>query len=261
MNDDFLHQFRRPPRREFVQALAARLAAQEKEHTMHTTTQNVFFRRLALAGLILCLGAALLLAVSPAARAAAIQFIQNIAGYPFEQVDHLDGSVSGSGSHWPTARLEEIQRWLPFELRLPAWVPEGFVLNHDEVIFGGQKGFRLIEGTRVPGLDDTDLPRTAILVWEKDGQVAFALLVSQDRADAKDNPIQVGSLKDVQEVEIHGNPAPLVKGTWELKSGATFTWKAEGLTLFWQWNGLAYQLMCSDLVSSDDLVRIAESIP
>jgi hypothetical protein len=259
MNDDFLHQFRKPPRHEFVQALAARLAAQEKESTVNSTTQQVFFRRAALAGLALCLGLALLLAISPAVRAAAIQFIQYIAGYRFEQVEHLDGSEPG-GSLLPTARLDEVQRWLPFELRLPAWVPEGCVLS-DEVAFTGQKGFRLIDGTQVPGLDDTDRPRMVILGWKKGDLEAFALLVSQDNLDAKDYPIQVGSLKDVQEVYIHGNPAPLVKGTWEMKSGTTMTWKAEGLTLIWQWDGLAYQLISSGLITPVDLVRIAESIP
>lgn len=258
MNDDFLHQFRRPPRHEFVQSLATRLAAQEKERIMITTTQKSYIRSLSLAGLALCLGLALLLAVSPAARAATIQLIQYIAGYPFEEVNQLNGFASSS--RMPTAHLEEVQHMLPFELRLPSWVPVGCVLN-DEVAFAGQKGFRIIEGTRVPGLDDTDLPRMVILSWAKNGQEAFSLLISQDNADAKNYPIQVGSIKDVQEVRVHGNPAPLIKGVWEGKLGATKTWKTEGLGLIWQWNGLAYQLFTSGQVSSEDLVRIAESIP
>src|SRR5689334_3973007 len=84
MNDDFLTNFRKAPRPEFVASLYQRISQPMQTQTKHTALR---FTALTLS-LLAVLTATLLL--SPSARAFAQGFIRQVGGYVFAQEGSID---------------------------------------------------------------------------------------------------------------------------------------------------------------------------
>lgn len=236
MIEDRLNRFRKPPRPAFAAAL------QERLHAMKTPTPQPR-RAPRLAPYVLGgLGAlALALALSPAAQAAVQQAIQTIGGMTF-----ITAPVSPSANQ-PAAAEEEVasvpsetlgleaaQARLPYELRLPAWTPDGYVWDGQVVV--EDFGDAVMAHTTWSGPENAGL-------WMDVSPASTNWVVGEPGAE---------------EVLVNGQPAGLVRGGW---NADTNQWdESFGTTLHYQHNGVRYQIHGYNL-SVETLIRVAESIP
>jgi hypothetical protein len=124
---------------------------------------------------------------------------------------------------------------LPFALVLPAWVPEGFAaLDTVEVV--------------APEEAEPDDYASVILTWEDADGAQVQLQVSVNAEET-----QFGAAGESEAVAVNGNAATLVE---------TRGLGPSRLTLSWHHTGLDYRLTADGgALASDDLLRMAESIP
>ena len=230
MNDDFLARFRKAPRPEFAAALYQRI-----NKPMKTQSLPLNLRRPALVLAALCAVVALVLAVSPAARAAMQTLIKEIGGVSFTESALSPGSDNATTAPSETMSLAEARATVPYTFGVPSWVPDGFELVEVYV-------------SQFPG---GVTPVT--IVWHRTTPElvgVIILFVGQDMADWRVGP---GS---VEEVQINGQPAGLVRGAY---NADTNQWDADsGIALMWTKGDVTYHLSG---VSVEDLIRVAESIP
>jgi len=236
MNDDFLTRHRKAPPREFGEALYQRI------NTQMNTRRSFGFRRFTFAA---ALGAAILAALvfSPAARAAFNGLIVEIGGMIFfETEESASPATPLPESHVTlvpeeTLPLAEARAKLPYPISLPTWTPDGFNMG------------TLARISYFPGL----APQVTITWYGSDPKVGnIDLLVLGQKVDW-----QVET-DDVEEVEVKGQPAALVGGSWNADTGQ---WDSgSDLTLSWMKGDQMY-LLRSPGAPADDLIRMAESIP
>jgi hypothetical protein len=190
MNDDFLSRFRKPPPRHFAAQLYQRI------NTPMNTHRNFVMRRFSFTAAI-CLALLAALAFSPDARAAVSSLIRQIGGVTFLGPEETTSQIIATpGREVITPEdilsLSEARQKLPFQLSLPTWAPDGFVMGSSVRISYFQNGFT-----------------PAIINWYgSDPNVGnIELMVGQHVKWLVDTD-------HLQEVEINGQPAALVGGTW-----------------------------------------------
>jgi hypothetical protein len=229
MNDDFLTRFRKSPRREFSAALYERI------NTPMNTQRKFTFKHLTfVAAAVLALFAALLF--SPSARAALQYLFRDIGGITYEQEVAPSTPVPESQVTivpQETMLLAKAQEKLPYEIHLPAWVPDGFTMAPSVRISYFGERFTPVE-----------------ITWYGDNGGAIILMIGQ--------PVnwQV-DLDHLKEVQVNGQPAGLTGGGWDADSGQ---WTGDQLTLTWKRGEVMYQLNGNGL-SEDEMLHVAESIP
>lgn len=240
MSDDFLYQFRRPPRQEFADELYSRIS-QERPTFNFLKMGLSKGRRVALALVASCLVFIIGFGASPGLRAAVGEAIRHLGQIPIWETDQhpfLPGEervISCS----QTVSLAEAQALIG-ELPLPGWIPEGFVLKD-----------------RVQTCED-DHGRSVELTWEHATShrsvSLFAEYLNQDFI-----PTEIVGIGGVEEVTVNGQPAALVRGAWNPK---TKTWSPKGLVhLRWGQGKVVYQLITVEgALSTEELVRMAESV-
>ncbi len=132
----------------------------------------------------------------------------------------------------------EAQARLPFHYALPAWVPAGFTLQDQvEVV--------------LPSNASGGGYASVIVTWLNPDDSALRLQVASQAADQP----RLGGAGSSQAASVNGQPAVLVQ------SGSASLGLAR-LSLTWESNSLSHSLSAdAGLVSGDDLVRMAESIP
>ena len=236
MNDDFLHNFREPPRSEFARSLYEKLS-RERQFAMFTSkhTQTTRVVAWALAALVLVFG--LMVLVVPDVRVALAQIIQSIAGFPYRETEQVTPPNEGTRLEPGKISLSEARALLPtVNLSVPSWSPEGYILQ-EQVDWSGN---------------------FITLIWdsEKTGSHILLLIGSVDNLSSWPIPIGPGG---AQEVSIGGSPAVLEQGAWD---GETGQWTSgQGLALRWQRDETYYFLFTfSNDVTTDELIRMAESI-
>lgn len=235
MNEDFLTRHRKAPPREFGAALYKRINMQ-----MNTRRS---FRPFTFAA-ALCVAILTALAFSPAARAAFNGLIVNIGGMIFFEPDESASQATPLPEFKVTLVPEELlslaeaEAKLPYPIRLPAWAPDGFTMG---------------DSVRVAHFPGADAPQVTITWYGSDRTVGnIDLLVLGQKVDW-----QVET-DDVEEVEVNGQPAALVGGSWNADTGQ---WDGgSDLTLSWM-KGEQMYLLRSPGASVEDLIRMAESIP
>jgi hypothetical protein len=235
MNDDFLTRYRKPPPREFSETLYKRINVQ-----MDTKgTPSVRWLTIAAA-----IGMALVvaLAFSPNARAAFNGLIVEIGGMTFLEPDETEMQATPIPESQITIVPEELiplaeaQAKLPYEINLPTWVPDGFVMATTVRISYFPRA------TPVTITWNSSNPRAAIIEL-----MIFGKRVSW-----------VVDTADVSEVEVSGQPAALVGGSWNADTGQ---WTSgSDLTLSWMKGEEMYRLSAPG-GTVEDLIRMAESIP
>ncbi len=245
MNDDFLSQFRRPPRRAFARDLYARLD-RERKPMMFTTPASRPVRWLAAGVAAFCLLSFTVLAVSPEARAAAGQIIRTIGGVTFDEGTPPPDTTDAVIVRPDRKTLAEVRGSLPFELRLPTWAPDGFMLEENEVQIVDRPG-------SPPAIIDVFL-RWTVPNQPDRGSIGLSVLYLTRGS----NRWIIGP-NTVQEVKVNGQPAALVQGGgWEGKE-----WRGDlGWMLHWQPQGtdVTYRLSTyNTTLSPEDLIRMAES--
>ena len=235
MSDAFLTRYRKSPPRDYSEALYKRI------NVPMNTKRSLSLRRLTFAALCLALAAAL--AFSPRARAAFNGLIVEIDGMIFFGPDETAGEATPLPESQVTIvpeeylPLEEAEAKLPYSISLPTWVPDGF---------------RRRSAVRISYFPGGPPPVT--ITWDgSDPKVGnIELMIFGKRVD------WLVDTDHVQEVEVNGQPAALVGGTWNADTGQ---WNSEtDLMLSWMRGNEMYQLH-SPGAPVEDLIRMAESIP
>lgn len=233
MNDDFLTRFRKAPRPDFAAALYQRI-----NKPMNTQLRLTTLRRPALVLAAVCAVVALVLAVSPSARAAVQTLIKEIGGVRFTESALSPGSDNETIAPYETMSLAEAQATVPYTFGVPSWAPDGFELVEVNVsqFTGGVTPVTIVWHKTTPEL-------VGVII----------LFVGQDMADWRVGP---GS---VEEIQINGQPAGLVRGAYDGDNHNQ--WNVDsGIALMWTKGDVTYNLRGSE-VSVENLVRMAESIP
>ena len=236
MNDDFLTRYRKPPSREFSEALYKRINV--PMNVNHTPA----FRRMTFAA-ALCIALVAAVAFSPSARAAFNGLIVRIGEMAFFEPDQTASQATplpeSQVTLVPEERLplEEAQAKLPYSIHLPTWVPDGFQMG------------TTVRIAYFPGAG----PQVTVTWYGSDPDVGnIDLTIFAQRID------WLVETDDVQEVEVNGQPAALVAGGWDADSGQWDTGAARMLN--WMKGNEMYQLH-SPGAPVEDLIRMAESIP
>jgi hypothetical protein len=246
MNDRFLYDYARLPRQEFILSLRSRL---EIPPGKTVTRRAIRLRPAALGALGLVLAIAFTLIFSPGVKAQVENWVKQIGEILYIETDATmtpttESATSTSGSA-PAINgkmsLEEARAKLPFSLDLPAWVPEGYALQPE---------------VTVSTLEGVDI--SVFIEWISPPHRYLTLLVGQ-RLDGNPGLFKIGE-DSMEEVEVNGEPAALVRGVW---IGDSQEWAGpQELSLYWAHKGQVYTLYAyEDYISVDELIRIAESIP
>ena len=235
MNDDFFTKFRKTPRREFAAALYERINIPMREQ------RNFTWKRLTFAA-ALCLALAAALAFSPIARAAFTYIFREIGGVTYLEEDPAAGPTA---TPLPESAitivpedvlpLSEAREKVSFEISLPTWAPEGFIM-------GTSVRISYFPGRYTP----------VNITWSGNDPVLgnIVLTVGQRVSWLVD-------LEHLHEVQINSEPAGLTGGGWDADTGQ---WTGRDLTLTWMRGDVMY-ILSSPGVPAEDLIRMAESIP
>jgi hypothetical protein len=235
MNEDFLTNFQKSPRREFAAALYKRINIPMK------TKSNLTFRRIIFAAAI-CVTLLVAFAFSPVARAAWTYIFREIGGVTYLEEDPAAGPTA---TPLPESAitivpedvlpLDEARTRVPFEISLPTWAPEGFVMGTSVRIsyFGNQY-------------------TPVYITWSGNDRMLGNIILSVGQRVS-----WLVDLDQLQEVQINGEPAGLTGGGWDADTGQ---WTGRDLTLTWMRGDVMY-LLSSPGVPAEDLIRMAESIP
>ena len=247
MNDEFLIQYRRTPHRAFADDLYAQLT-QERRPAGYARLVSTPARRFAAGLAALCLIAATVLLAAPGARATVGQLIRTIGGITFDFTTPPPDSSGATIIPERVVSLAEARAMLPFELRLPAWAPDGFVLQEDQV-----RIWLHTSGTE---------RQTVSFTWlDPTHPQSIHMYIDIDHPASSWGQWLVGSESSVEEVVINGQPGALVRGGWE-----NGQWQSErNMALLWQPEGAeaTYMLFCTTQftqVTLEDLIHMAESV-
>ncbi|MCG2783503.1 MAG: DUF4367 domain-containing protein [Anaerolineae bacterium] len=251
MDDKFLYQNRPAVRPDFQQKLYERLSSRAAQ----SKTANPNFRlviRFALISLILF---AALFTFSEPARAGIVELIRIIAGFEVE-VSFWRPSIEDDNSFSFSSSPDEntisyALKDIPFEFALPAYVPDDYSFSEKLQILkdnGNQISVTYItpEGSSWINLRIDDRART----W----------------------PITISDLDSAEEIQINGQPALLVRGTFYSQDFGDWKHTSHFTKIYLQKDGLTYFLIVSPKFNQetgeaesalplDELIRMAESIP
>lgn len=241
MNDDFLYRLREPPRGEFAEALYERISQPSPARSSSSLT----LKRAAMVLAMLFLAFGVLLAISPDVRAQVGEVIKRIGVFSFKETDQFPelgkNTIYLQGQ---MVSLDQAREMAPYSLKVPTWVPAGFAMDKEVRITKDEE----VGGTRIIV---RAVPVT--ITWRRGPGVPIGL--TQELA-SDFGPGQVGP-GSLEEVKIHGEPAALVRGVWNAQ---TQTWSQSSQTLFWRREGVDYRLSAPLDISTNALVRMAESL-
>jgi len=262
MNDEFLTQFREPPRPAFAHALYERIS-QEKVSLRAQLAGRLTLRN-ALAGLV-----ALILV-------AACVYV--LAAPKWVEVDkHLWVQEKSSGHNIyisqippfsfytsPLSSIEEAKSQAGFELEIPTWVPPGFDLK----------------GASAPDMWSSEwsseFPQVNIF-WERGGiptpgELAFQMFYTKMLIMDKYYPASFGMIVgrgSTKMTGVNNIPAVLIHGDWDYKKvfqtppsfDNGYEWdKQAALQLVWREGEMVYRIYAiGSSASAEDLIRMAES--
>lgn len=247
MNDEFLYSFREQPRKVFSDNLLGKISNQEV-HLGNAIRMPVLTGRVAFAVMAIMLAFALVFWISPGVRAAVIETVRSIGGMTFTETDNNPYMVGGS-STLPerTLSLAQVEGMFAVDLSLPVWVPPGYELQSERVLVS------------LP--QDTHLYSHIRLTWLAEaGDMAIDLAITIGE-NGNELPSMIVGVDTVEQVEISGEPAALVRGAWNADT-RTYDDTLGFMQLIWQRDNLQYNLSSSaGDISTEDLIKIAESIP
>lgn len=183
----------------------------------------------------------LVMAVVPAVRARFEDIVKEIGGIPILITEDFPFSDIPRTVPEDIITLEEARDHLGFEFNLPSYMPEGMVLQENEI-------------------HASNIMTSIMLTWQDESIRGRVIQLIIDEA------IDVGRVvgpDSITEVMINDTPAALSRGGW---NGDTKEWEDNGARdLSWQLNGVRYWLSASSEeingLSNEELIKIAESIP
>jgi len=187
MDDNFLYHNRPPVRQGFGENLYARISSLplRKERAKHILR---FGLRFALAAAVLF---ATLFSFSQPVRASVLYWIRQIAGFEVQEEEYIPFSESESVSIPPDVRdtLANIAKDLPYQLAIPAYVPDGFMFE-----------------------DKVDVQDEQVFIrWMSSDRDEILMLVDTDHGQRYITGTDAG-----KEIQINGQPALLVQGNYDV---------------------------------------------
>lgn len=261
MNDEFLTKLHKTPRPEFADALYQRISRQPQPRFVQILGQRLTLRNSLIMLMLLFVAAACVYAVTE-------KRWNKVGGIWVEVQKTLKLEFNPSEERtvvetpdYECLTVEEAREILRFDFKVPAWVPEGFTFEN-----------------RMCGVDRTS--DSAGLYWkgaDADSGIGITLQNLRWNDGIKDRigppytmvPVAPDSY---QEVQIHGQPAVLVRGDWEWPWGTEhaaeqavdgkleLTWdKKRALQLYWVEGEVLYYLTTLADVPAEDLIKMAES--
>jgi hypothetical protein len=238
MNDKFLRNYRITPRAAFSHDLRKRLEIHEGKTLRE---RNFRIHPIALGTIAFLLVFVITLVVSPAARAQVQEWVGMIGGVLFTATGDYpggDGPVTIVSSN--EMSLDEARAVLPFTVDLPAWVPEGYVLE---------------ETVSIPRF--LDGKGRVFIHWDATQKPLLELEIEDHSPEESNWVVGEGS---IEEVLVDGEPAALVRGGWNADAKQ---WEDRGqIHLYVSHKGLTYIFSTiGNEISIDELIRIAESLP
>jgi hypothetical protein len=262
MNDEFLTQFREPPRPAFAHALYERIS-QEKVSLRAQLAGRLTLRN-ALAGLV-----ALILVAACAYVLTAPKWVEiDKHLWVQERSSGHDIFVSQmppfSFYTSPLSSIEEAKSQAGFEFKIPTWFPPGFDLK----------------GASTPDMWSSEwsseFPQVNIF-WERGGiptpgELAFQAFYTKMLIMDKYYPASFGMIVgkwSTKMLEVNSIPAILIRGDWDYKKvfetlpsvDNGYDWdKQAALQLLRREGDVVYRIYAIDsLVDANDLIRMAES--
>jgi hypothetical protein len=238
MNDKFLRSYRIAPRLAFAQDMRKRLEI-DREKTLRVRT--LLLRPVALGAITLLLVLTLTLVVSPAARAQVQDWVGQVGGVLFTATgDYPGGDEPVTIAPSEKMSLEDASAILPFTIDLPAWVPEGYVLEETVTFVHFEDGVERI-----------------FIQWRAPQKALLELEI--EKLPPEESKWLVG-LESIEEVLVDGEPAALVRGGWHAD---TKQWEnPEILHLYIPHKGQTYIFSSMEKdIPVDELIRMAESLP
>jgi hypothetical protein len=272
MNDEFMHQLYEAPRAEFAEAVYQRIFQQSQPRFTQMIGQKLTFRTSVIAFALLFLVAACVYVVTDRGW-------RKVGGIwvDVERTQKVDFVPSLAVTEQPQAQptrpeclpVEEAKKMLHFEVRVPTWAPEGFTSDN-----------------KVCPWENVNLSDGASMSWQRGTEPAIGLMLSNLRwFNMATQKYEVGPPSiwwsvgpgSYKEVQVHGHPAVLVRGDWDLygivsevppgrKLDANRQLDAKwdkklGLHLYWVDGETMYELSASPRIkiSVEDLIKMAES--
>ena len=262
MNDEFLNQFYEVPRDEFANALYKRISQDPPTRVDRPLWKYLTFRNSIVVFVLLFFIAACVYVVSEKRwdKIGSIWVeLQKTYTVDFRPPpDFAPSAETHEELELPCWSVEEAREILRFDLRIPAWVPEGFTFDN-----------------KICGIDQ--IAGYASLYWAgADKYSGINLMVNNLRGynfATQEYEIREGIVSSVapgsyEEVQIHGQPAVLARGNWgdpwmTEEIGAQeyeLKWdKDRGIQLYWVEGEVMYSLSTLVDVSEEDVIWMAES--
>ena len=210
MNDEFLLRYRRTPRPEFADALYQRISSQPQPRLAIPVLNRLTFRNVgAMLALMLFVAACVYAVADRGWRKVGDIWVQVEKTHKVLYVP-LTEAFEGSEIFPPVYEcltVEEARNILRFDMRVPSWVPAGFILR-DEIC-----GVDQISDSAFLYWEGTDKFNGISLVLANLRWYDPTMLVYQVGPASVWGPVAPGSYEEVQ---VNGKPAVLVRGNWDL---------------------------------------------
>ena len=258
MNDDFLTRFRKSPKREFAETLYARISSEKKMSFFSLPTSSV--RRVIWAAATVCLVLAVTFVLSPDVRAQTDEIIRKIGQMVFTDTMPRPINTPVATAAWTTTQqgmsLAEAKSELPFAIKIPNWAPEDYSLI-DQVT--------VASWTAPKECKCNDYWQVTMIWWKPlpPGN-PFPKGGLPNRITLKITPFAVEykistDLKTLEELTINGKPTALL-GIWGAAPADPRNFNlSKGL--MWNEDNRTYELIAYGGVTTEDLIRMAETIP
>ena len=271
MNDEFLNPFYETPRPEFADALYKRISREPHPPLARPLATGLTFRNAAVGFVCLLFVAACVYAVTEKrwdkignmwlqvrrTETLDLRLPPDITP-PAETSEEVEFLAP------PCWSVEEAREMLRFDLQMPGWAPAGFTFDN-----------------QICGIDQVD--GYVNLYWagaDKNSGINFTVnhlrgynFATQEYEIGEGiiwNSVAPGSYEEIQ---VHGQPAVLVRGNWEepfmagfrinemVAKKYEFKWdKNRGIQLYWVDGDVMYSLVTLADVSEKDVIQMAESL-
>lgn len=231
--DDFLYQFRQEPRPEFVRQIRARFNGPKRTSSARMQTSL----RLAASAALTCMFAAVILLVSPEARAQVAEFVDGIKFTYFDDVTvrtipRTRGPGASQVTIVPNDQLSIQEAQAVYRFQLPTWMPENYEARPFIKVF--------YYSEREIGMDYR---------WFSSDSSQLILSIFNNSTP---QPV-IGPNSDLHEIRIGEETGAAWVGSW-----TDGEFGGNKRVIVWAEDDVSYYLSAY-MLTEDELIRIAES--
>jgi hypothetical protein len=244
MDDKFLYELQEQPDAIFINSLQRKLSEsypQTERWMMISQRTQMTNRGWMLAVVFLVITLLVAIAISPV-RALVSSIIINHAGLSYEVTDDYPGDNYPS-EEIIEPRIMPLDKALaiyPHEIRLPTYVPSGYILNGRINVFVGDESGPFMN--------------TIEFNWRSDGKMSYILRITDHNDRNREIIAPASSIEEIMLADDQS--AVLIHGGWDFNTQA-WSNTIEVYRLKWLVGNLTYDLMGMD---RDQTIKIAQSM-